>query len=207
MGSEAEIDLGTFHSELISELRTRVHSPVIYDLGCGQAPEPDCIGLDLFSTGERIRKCDLYDFPWTVDGEVIPDESVDYLVATHFLEHVPDWEAHFREVYRVLKMGGCYKIISPYYLSVRATMDPDHKQPISEHRFLYLNQEWMKKNNRNHYGIGVGLNFRVLNDQYFYAYNQDFVGKEDMVQAFARAHYFNAVDDLALVLKKLPLEE
>ena len=216
------------HEQIVADLHAANAHPVIYELGCGQRPEPGCVGLDLFATGEGIHACNLYALPWRIDcpavgnerwcscappvpgmscPHVIPDASVDYLVATHFLEHVPSWDAHFREVYRVLKPGGYYKIIAPYHQSVRAWMDPDHKQPISEHRFLYLNQEWLRKNKRDHFGLGRAVNFEVLNNQFFYAWSADYVGKDDVVREFARAHYYNVVDDIALILRKLPLME
>ncbi len=199
-----QVNLEGVRRKLLNGLKKKGAKPVLYDLGCGQNRRDGFTGLDLFASGDGVRKCNLYEFPWRVDGTEIEPESVDYLYASHFIEHIPDWDGFFSEVYRVLKTGGYFEILSPYYTSVRAWQDPDHKQAISEARFAYLNQKWCKSVRVDHYGARV--NFDVHRGLWFYAWQEDYVGREESVREFAKAHSLNVVDDIACILVKLPLE-
>lgn len=42
-----------------------------------------------------------------------PDASVDAIYSYHMIEHLPDLAFHWREVYRVLKPGGAFRIAGP----------------------------------------------------------------------------------------------
>ena len=42
-----------------------------------------------------------------------PDSSVDALYSHHMIEHLPDLAFHWREVFRVLKPGGAFRIAGP----------------------------------------------------------------------------------------------
>ena len=170
------------------------------DLGCGQNPLEGFIGADVHSPHPDVEKIDLYSYPWPwADG------SVDYFRASHFLEHVPDWDAHFREIYRCLKPSGCYEIIVPYYWNSRWAQDPDHKQAIVGERFRYLMQPWLKINKIDHYGAGV--NFELIG--YFELLNEDFQdqGFDATYIAWCKKHLINCIDDIAVVLRKIPLTE
>lgn len=173
--------------------------PVKIDLGCGERPEEGFTGADFYSPRADVQKIDLYTYPWP-----IPSESVDYFRASHFLEHVPDWDKHFAEVYRCLKPGGHYEFIVPYYWNNRWVQDPDHKQGIVGERLRYLVQSWRKINMIAHYGAKVNFElvgwFELLNDDF---QNQ---GYDDAYLEFARKHFINVIDDVAAVLRKVPLE-
>ena len=56
-------------------------------------------------------KCDI----WAnlADGIPLPDASVDALYSHHVIEHLPDLQGHWREVSRVLKPGGVFRIGGP----------------------------------------------------------------------------------------------
>jgi predicted SAM-dependent methyltransferase len=186
--------------DLRKQIIDSMTSPVLYELGCGENPEPGFTGLDVFSPREDVLKVDLYKYPWPIDSE-----SVDYFRASHFLEHIPDWDAHFNEIYRCLKPGGCYEIIVPYYWNSRWAQDPDHKQTIVGERFKYLMQPWRKMNKISHYGATV--NFEMIG--WFELLNEDFLnqGYDDDYMRWARAHLINVIDDIACVIRKLPLED
>lgn len=175
-------------------------NPVLYDLGCGKVPFEGFRGIDAHSNHPGIDTIDLYSYPWP-----IPDNSVDYYRASHFVEHVPDWDAHFSEVWRTLKPGGHYEILAPFYRSDRWFGDPDHKQPILYRRFIYLDASWRKSQQIDHYGARV--NFSVAN--YFEALHDDFLNNgqsEDAIQ-YAREHFWNVIDDVALILRKEPMPD
>lgn len=42
-----------------------------------------------------------------------PDNSLDAVYSHHVVEHLPDMDAHFRDVLRVLKPGGVYRVGGP----------------------------------------------------------------------------------------------
>jgi len=185
-------------TKLLDGIRAERSSLVLADIGCGQSPEDGFTGYDYHSTTPGVIHADLYNAPWP-----FADNSVDYFRASHFLEHVPDWDYHFSEVYRSLRMGGYYEIISPYYLNNRWWQDPDHKQPILHERFSYLSHEWRKAVKMDHYGAVV--NFEVV--QWFELLNEDFREQGYSTEAiyWHKRHSFNIIDDLALILKKLPI--
>jgi SAM-dependent methyltransferase len=185
--------------DLRKQIIDSMTNPVMYDLGAGEQPQEGFIGIDPYSPLPDVKKIDLYQYPWPIDSE-----SVDYFRASHFLEHIPDWDAHFNEIYRCLKPGGVYEIIVPYYWNSRWAQDPDHKQAIVPERFKYLVQEWRKINKIAHYGASV--NFDVIG--YFELLSDDFAGQgfDDAYMAFAKRHFINVIDDIAVVLKKVPLE-
>lgn len=168
------------------------------DLGCGEVPEEGFVGVDPFSPRDDVRKIDLYKYPWP-----IADASVDYYRASHFVEHVPDWDAHFAEIYRTLKPGGHYEIIVPYYWNSRWAQDPDHKQAMVGERFRYLMQNWRVTNKIAHYGAKV--NFELVG--WFELLNEDFqdAGYDEDYMRFAKRHFINVIDDIACVLRKVPL--
>lgn len=185
---------------ILATIRENAPSPRLLDIGCGQNPEEGFVGIDLHSPLDSVEKVDLYAYPWQ-----FPDGSVDYFRASHFLEHVPDWDAHFTEVYRCLKSDGYYEIISPFYLNHRWWQDPDHKQPILQERFMYLSHEWRKAVKMDHYGAAV--NFKI--DGWFELFHPDYLnaGFSEERIAWDRTHSFNVIDDIACILKKLPMEE
>ncbi len=79
------------------------------NLGCGFLIEKDSIGIDIRDCGQ--------DLIWDVrDGLPFPDESVDIVCSSHFLEHLTNQESIdlFQEIYRVLKIGGITEHILPH---------------------------------------------------------------------------------------------
>lgn len=184
------------------EILSKLTNPVLFDIGCGQVPAEGFIGIDLLSPREDVRKIDLYTYPWPIESA-----SVDYFRSSHFLEHVPDWDAHFTEIYRCLKPGGHYEIIAPYYRNDRWFQDPDHKQAILHNRFSYLNRHWKKANKIDHYGAAV--NFEVYKGVWFELLHEDFrdQGFDADYIRWWKAHGWNVIEDLAVIVVKLPMEE
>lgn len=77
----------------------------------------------------------------------LPDDSVDMIVAWHILEHIgkqgeaAEWFQAWEELYRVLVPNGWIYAESPYHDSVWAWGDPTHTRAISEHAFVFFNQD------------------------------------------------------------------
>ena len=171
---------------------------VALDLGCGMEPRRGLVGLDKFATGENVMACDLFETPWKIDGQVIDEGSVGFLFSSHFVEHVPDWNRFFEEAYRVLKPGARFVIVTPYYLSVRATQDPDHKQMISEQRYYYLDSELRKQMGVGHYSTTADFEIET----FYFSWDTDFAGLGEEQQEYHKRHTPNAVLDIVAVLRK-----
>lgn len=70
-------------------------------------------------------KCDI----WADLRNPLPfsDGSVDAVYSHHVIEHLPDMPAHFRDVHRVLKPGGVYRVGGPNGDSaIRKMLEGDH---------------------------------------------------------------------------------
>lgn len=130
----------------VSELKPQLKGKVV-DLACGIMPYKefllsdkieDYIGIDLEPTEyHHDVKPDLY---W--DGVQIPldDASLDFILATEFLEHYRDTNTVLQEVKRVLKPGGVFFFTVP-------GVWPLHEVPHDYHRFSpFILEEYFKQN-------------------------------------------------------------
>lgn len=97
------------------------HEPVVLDIGAGPAspffprnsrrPGWRVIGVDVdpvVLTNQNL------DQAYVTDGRTLPlpDDSVDVAQSTWLLEHIEDPLAHFREIRRVLRPGGCFLFLT-----------------------------------------------------------------------------------------------
>jgi len=106
--------------------------PVQVDIGCGTKIQKGYIGLDMRDVGQDII--------WDVrDGLPFPDNSVDEIYTCHFLEHLAVDEdiEFFKEVFRVLKLGGLFRGYIPHADSFTAFF-PGHKTFWNEYRIKSL---------------------------------------------------------------------
>jgi SAM-dependent methyltransferase len=130
----------------VSELKPKLYGTVL-DLACGVMPYKEFlkndlikeyIGVDLEPTQyHHLVKPDYY---W--DGNKIPleDSSVDFVIATEFLEHYFDTNHILKEINRVLKPGGIFFFTVP-------NIWPIHEAPYDYHRFTpFTLEEHFKKN-------------------------------------------------------------
>ncbi|MGH2619335.1 MAG: class I SAM-dependent methyltransferase [Anaerolineales bacterium] len=165
------------------------------DLGCGQNKAEGFTGVDIWE-GEGVDVVhDLLKFPWP-----FKPESVGQVHSSHFLEHVPG-RLRFQfmdELHRILAEGAEATFIVPYYASMRAVQDPTHEwPPICEASFLYFNREWRAANKLDHYPVNCDFDFS-------YSYNVEniWMTRNDELRSYAFRHYWNAINDLVVVMKK-----
>lgn len=95
-------------------------------------PDLDYVGSDIDAHRYRhikgIRTEDL-------TATSFADESLDIVVCSHVLEHVPDDRAAFAEVARILKPGGIAILLTPYALDGKGTdEDPSIADPAERDR-------------------------------------------------------------------------
>ena len=144
------------------------------DLACGANKQgPDFVGMDMFPYPGVDIVHNALSFPWP-----LPDASVNMIVASHFMEHVPATGVDHRlsslidlliskkiitkqqamesfgehrifsnfislldECWRVLKVGGQFAWVAPYYQSVGFAQDPTHTKELCEASMLYFDPE------------------------------------------------------------------
>ncbi len=106
------------------------------------AEEAEVVNLDADARNKPDIVCEL-------GRELIdlPDDSIDMAIAWHVLEHigrqgdVAEWFAFWEDLYRVLKPGGLIYGECPYYTGIWAWSDPTHVRALSEHSFVFFNQD------------------------------------------------------------------
>lgn len=117
--------------------------PLKLDIGCGKTKTEGVIGIDSIDFGQDI----VHDVR---DGlPMYEDNSVDHIHTSHFVEHLTGNErvAFYNEVYRVLKPGGTFYVITPNWSHACAYGDPTHQwPPMSSWYPLYLNKAWRDGN-------------------------------------------------------------
>lgn len=113
------------------------------DLGAGANPREGFISVDKYKMKgvEVVLDIGKEKWPWK-------DNSVDEANASHFLEHLTNFNGKFErvhffnELYRILKKGAKATLIFPHWCSNRYYGDPTHCEPFSEMGFYYLNKDW-----------------------------------------------------------------
>lgn len=190
--------------------------PVRLSLACGDRKPEGFYGVDIVKTESADFVQDLLTFPWSQ----FPDNSVDEIECSHFVEHIPHGDGYrdpflqfFDEIYRILKpaefdpnnpnipISGIARIHTPYYSSVRAWWDPTHQRAISEQSFLYLNKQWRIDNKLDHYPVSCDFDFT-----YGYILDPEWQNRSQEAQTFAIKHYINVVTDIQVQLVKRPKE-
>ncbi len=130
--------------EAVTELKPKLHGSVL-DLACGVMPYKEFLKNDLIKQyiGVDLEPTEYHhdvkpDYYW--DGENIPlnDASVNFVIATEFLEHYFDTNHILNEIQRVLKPGGTFFFTVP-------SVWPLHEAPYDYHRFTpYALEEHFK---------------------------------------------------------------
>jgi len=111
------------------------------EIGGGTLTQPGWINLDsLNGMGDWRREAQ--ETPWPAE-----DSSVDHILASHVLEHVPAGEPRikiFNEVWRVLKPGGIFEVKLPLIItsagvpSWHSIADPTHVSYWCRESFHYF---------------------------------------------------------------------
>lgn len=163
-----------------------------YNLACGSHPLEGFTNVDIIDLPGIDLVMDLEAYPWD-----IPSESADEVYISHFIEHVFDLIAFMDEVHRILKPGGLATVIAPYVMSTGAWQDPTHKRGITEMMFFYFNKEWRNKQGLGHYKIKSDFDFEIE-----MLMDADFRDLPEKEQIFAFRHYYNAISEIKVTMKK-----
>lgn len=102
------------------------------DLGCGSSKKEGTIGIDLQSMPGVDYVLDIQSEPLP-----FPNQSVEYVHSSHFLEHVENQIHIFQEISRVCIDGAKLELWTPYTWSNSAFVF-GHKSFLNEDHYLHL---------------------------------------------------------------------
>ena len=164
------------------------------DLACGTDCAEGFDGVDWRPLPGVVHVWDLRDYPWPW-----PDESVEALRASHYVEHVVDLVAFMNEAHRVLVPGGSFEIIHPYQHSDRAWQDPTHVRALNMRSWDYYNAAELRE--LGHDYDAITADFEVTEREAIIS--PDLAGQyPDGVPDFMIFHCVNVINDVRVVLKK-----
>lgn len=127
-----------------------------------------CLALFNYKTADLLiddvdYKVDIMDMPFE-------DESFNFFICSHVLEHVESDDQAIRELYRITKQGGCGILVAPIVVGLEKTIeDPSVKDESerwklfgqNDHVRLYSHDDYVKKV-RSH-----GFRVEEFGEEYF----------------------------------------
>jgi glycosyltransferase involved in cell wall biosynthesis len=123
------------------------------NLGCSNRLEKGFWNVDIVKPADELADLST-PWPWA-------DNSVDFIRAWDFIEHLPDPIFTMNEAFRVLKPGGQFDILVPTTEGRGAHQDPGHKSFWNRNSFFYYTHGDPHLERFKH-GNGVKCRFRVI---------------------------------------------
>lgn len=99
------------------------------DIGCGKNKIEGAIGIDISKNSDVDLICDIE------KGLPFKDSVFVEIYCNQILEHVNDLIKLMEEIHRVCRSHAKVFISTPYYASLDAFSNPDHKRFITEYTF------------------------------------------------------------------------
>ena len=108
------------------------------DLACGTNKKEGFFGVDIdeYEGVDHVQDLRFTPLPFE-------NKQLDHVYASHFLEHLTFEENIylFNEVYRCLKVGGTFEIVTPHAMSYASDVDLSHKTRWTEDTFGYFSPD------------------------------------------------------------------
>ncbi len=141
------------------ELKALPLDTVMLEIGCGQRPvweHSETLDINARSKATHIHDLTVFPYPFA-------DNTFDYVVAEHVLEHLPDVISVLDELHRIIKPTGQLRIEVPHYTCRHFFTDPTHKTSFavrtldyviftpdnsSVYQFHYSSRDWKKISTR-----------------------------------------------------------
>lgn len=102
------------------------------DIGCGSSKEAGYLGIDRLKTPEVDIVCDIN------NGIPLPDNSVEFVMASRVLPYVNDLFTVMSEIHRICVHKAVVCILAPYSHSFYHMSNPSFKQKFDEYTPRYL---------------------------------------------------------------------
>ena len=103
------------------------------DLGCGQAKQPDTIGVDMVTLSPVDIAANLWKYPLP-----FADDSVDNIYLNDVIEHIPNTIPFMEELHRICRDGARVYIRVVYWNTIYMPMDPTHVRAFHENTFDFF---------------------------------------------------------------------
>lgn len=140
------------------------------NVGCGLDIRPGWTNVDLVDHGGN-QIVDLNRYPWP-----FADNTFDFILCSHVLEHLQNFNAVVNELHRIAKPRGVIDVRVPFFLSTKYYSEPDHRIPFGIRSFdnyediegkrLRFYEKW-KRGHRTNYGSRA--RFKVLSQRFHFS--------------------------------------
>jgi SAM-dependent methyltransferase len=127
-------------------------------------------GIDLFDYKTADLSMENVDFKVNIMSMLFDDESFDFFICSHVLEHVDCDDQAIEELYRITKAGGCGILMAPIIVGLEKTVeDLSVKDEAgrwrlygqNDHVRLYAHDDYVNKIRRHGFGVAE------LGERYF----------------------------------------
>jgi SAM-dependent methyltransferase len=122
------------------------------NLGCGRSVEPGFRNLDrVVGAGvDIVQDLEVYGQLGRFALPLAPPGSLDFVLASHVLEHIQHLIPLMRAIHAALKPGGHLGLVAPYASSDDAWEDPTHVRAFTEKSWAYFDRRLYER--PDHYG-------------------------------------------------------
>jgi SAM-dependent methyltransferase len=174
------------------------------NLGSGRRPLPGFVNIDNQPVARPDVLHDLEIFPWPFE-----DAEAEEVVASHVLEHIHDMLGVMKELYRVMAPDTLLRIYVPHHLSDGFFGDPTHVRPITLAQLELFSrrkcEEFRAKDWPNTpLAEYLGVDFEVTDISFDLMPAWAAKGLDKRTLDFAMTHYFNVINEVRFVLRRMP---
>ncbi len=110
----------------IGPFRVPLPQSKIIDIGCGSNKTPGSFGVDIHPYPGVDQVVDVDRTPWP-----IADNSYQFIVVRHVVEHVSSLVGFMRELHRIAEPGAKIYFETPHFSSLNSWNDPTHCRHLS----------------------------------------------------------------------------
>lgn len=189
------------------------------NLGCGHSYKENYINIDSRPDLKTDAVWDLEQTPWRLYNEYsepIPNNTVDEILAHHVLEHLGQVPQVFfnimKEIHRILKPNATIEIRVPHHRTDNFFGDPTHVRPITPEMLSLFSKKNCEEFIANKWpntplAIYLDVDFELvstnfgLTEHWGKRYNAGNISKEEL--HYAMMTYFNVIDEVTMVLRKV----
>lgn len=163
------------------------------NMGCGSENSDEFINID-------IKPMDNVDLIWDINqGLPFDDNSVIYIKAHDFLEHIFDIEYVLKEMYRVSKHGTIWNVRVPHYGS-NSVASIQHKHFFGESGFEFFSPS-LRNDFKSSWNYGWNIWLELIDRQFILHHAASERFKDPVEREFALIYYRNVIDTMVFTLK------